>query len=86
MAIEIRKEANLLMKIFEQRIEAMDKRAMEIVQSCPILSAKYRAFLEVKCVGQQTAITLLGEVPELGTMNRNQAAALVGVGLDNVTK
>jgi transposase len=76
---EIRKDAGKLMKIFAERIEAMDVRAQEIVQSCPVMSAKYRAFREVKCVGPQTAITLLSEVPELGTMNRRQAAALVGV-------
>jgi transposase len=76
---EIRKDAKALLKLYAEGIEGMDARAEVIVQSCPILSAKYQAFRKVKCVGPQTAIILISEVPELGTMNRRQAAALVGV-------
>lgn len=51
----------------------------ETVERSEHLSEKVERLTQVKGVALQTAVVLLSEVPELGTLNRNQAAALVGV-------
>jgi transposase len=46
------------------------------------LAGRQQRLRTVKGVGPQTARTLLLEMPELGAMNRRQAAALAGVAPD----
>lgn len=64
----LRKEQDKLDHLIDQHIQADEK-----------LAVKAAAMTAVKGVGPQTANTLLACLPELGTLNRQQAAALVGV-------
>jgi len=49
------------------------------IQSSPVWKEKENLLLTVPGIGPATAKMLLAELPELGTLNRRQIAALVGV-------
>lgn len=60
-------------------IRQLDKLIVNHISSSPKLSHKYRLLTSVKGVGVVVATTILSRMPEIGLLNRNQAAALVGV-------
>lgn len=60
------------LKVLENEIE-------QFIQQCPAWKEKEVLLRSVPGVGPVTASTLLAELPELGTRNRQQIAALVGV-------
>jgi transposase len=51
----------------------------QLVHTQPVVAQKVSRLSSVVGVGQLTAVVLLALVPELGTLNRRQVAALVGV-------
>jgi transposase len=57
----------------------LDEMSEHVVLGEPRLARKYAAFCEVEGVGVVLAKTVLGEIPELGTLNRRQVAALGGL-------
>ena len=58
---------------------AIDKELRAIVQADPAWRQKARLLQSVPGVGMTTAITLIAELPELGQLDRQPIAALVGV-------
>ena len=63
----------------ERRVEALDKELQDLVRSCPDWRMKEQLLRGVPGIGPVLASTLLADLPELGTLNRRQIAALVGV-------
>lgn len=63
----------------EQAIQALDQQLDQQVANNATWQAKEALLISVPGVGKVTARTLLAELPELGTVNRKQIAALVGV-------
>ena len=61
------------------QIQKVEKLISTAIQASPLLKRAVAALVEVKGVGQLTAISLLASMPELGTLNRNQVAALAGL-------
>jgi transposase len=62
-----------------QRVQGLDEAIDRFVQGTPAWSAQDALLRSVPGVGRVTAGTLLGVLPELGQLNRQQIAALVGV-------
>jgi transposase len=60
-------------------IELLDQRMIEIVAADAVLAHRYRLLTSMPGVGPALACTLIGWLPEIGRLNRNQVAALVGV-------
>jgi transposase len=60
-------------------IEQLDKRLAAIVATDTALAHRYRRLVSMPGVGPVLACTLIALLPELGRLNRKQAAALVGV-------
>jgi transposase len=60
-------------------IELLDQRMAEIVVTDAVLVQRYRLLTSMPGVGPLLACTLIALLPELGSMNRKQVAALVGV-------
>jgi len=58
---------------------AIDQVLLSLVHSDDEWKNKFDKITEVTGLGPQTATTLVAEMPELGQVNRQQAAALVGV-------
>jgi transposase len=63
----------------EREIARIESAITEVVRASPELSARRDALISVKGVGDVTALHLLAEMPELGSLSRGAAAALAGV-------
>lgn len=63
----------------KQQIQALDKNIAKLIRSSPIWCAHEDLLRSVPGVGPVLSSTLLTHLPELGSLNRGQAAALVGV-------
>ena len=60
-------------------IENIEAMISELIGSDPDMQNKIDRLSSVPGVGKVTAAALMSDVPELGTMNRRQVAALIGV-------
>ena len=63
----------------ERQLSAVDRNLDDMIQQSPVWRAKEDLLRSVPGVGPIVSRTLLGELPELGQLNRRRIAALVGV-------
>ena len=63
----------------EQELSDVDKGLRQTLRRSPVWREKDDLLRTVPGVGEQISLTLLAYLPELGTLNRRQIAALVGV-------
>ena len=63
----------------EQELSDLDKGLRQTLRRSPVWREKDGLLRTVPGVGEQLSLTLLANLPELGTLNRRQIAALVGV-------
>lgn len=75
----IAKQLRASIKRLNQQTDKIDRQIADHIRRDEPLNAKANAMTRVKGVADQTAATLPACLPELGTLNRQQAAALVGV-------
>jgi transposase len=75
----VRKSLLRSIEAINKDIKQLDKALMELVDSDDEWKNRFDRLKSVPGVGEQTAVTLLAELPELGRLNRQQVAALVGV-------
>lgn len=68
-----------LVRLLERRIEKIDALIDRAVESDPVLVRKRDLIQTVPCVGPGTTRCLLIDLPELGSLQRKQIAALVGL-------
>ena len=62
-----------------QQLAELEQQCAEVIAADDVLAAKARALRSIPGIGPVVAATLLGGVPELGTLSRQEVAALVGV-------
>jgi transposase len=75
----VRKSLQKVLKMLDRQILDLDKQIRRNIDSDDDLRRKDQIVQSVKGVGPGTSAMLLGRLPELGTLNRQQIAALVGV-------
>jgi transposase len=75
----VRRQVQRHLVCLERQLEQLQTWITELVQAEPPLAHKVARLCQVIGVGPITAVALLATLPELGTLNRRQAAALVGV-------
>lgn len=63
----------------EEHVDQLDQEIDAYIDQYPDWKQKAQLLLSVPGVGRVTTVTLLAMLPELGTINRQQIAALVGV-------
>ncbi len=63
----------------EAQLKRLDAELRATIQASPAWQAKTDLLQSVPGIGQTVATTIIAELPELGTLNRKQVAALVGV-------
>ena len=63
----------------EQELSDVDEGLRQTLRSSPEWREKDDILRSVPGVGEQLSLALLSQLPELGTLNRRQVAALVGV-------
>jgi transposase len=62
-----------------QQIAELDRELDQTLRGSPVWRAKERVLRSIPGIGPGVARTLLGELPELGTLDRGEVAALAGV-------
>jgi transposase len=75
----VRKDIQTLVKILERRVAKLDSLVDAAIDSDPEQAAQRERLLSVPCIGAGIARTLIVELPELGSLDRRQIAALVGI-------
>jgi len=60
-------------------LKALDEEIAQFIKGSPLWKEKEELLRSVPGVGPVTAATMLAQLPELGTLNRQKIAALVGV-------
>ena len=63
----------------EQELSDLDKGLRQTLRQSPVWREKDDLLRTVPGVGEMLSLTLLANLPELGTLNRREIAALVGV-------
>lgn len=75
----VRKSIADVCKTLRKQLKNIDQQLQETIKKTPAWRDKENLLRSVPGVGPQTALSLLAELPELGTCSRQQIAALVGV-------
>jgi transposase len=75
----LRAELNEHVSWLEQRLRHLDGDLTRTIRQSPLWRAKHDLLRSVKSVGPVLSTTLLTGLPELGTLDRKQIAALVGL-------
>jgi len=75
----VRKSLQRSIDAVNRDIRAIEKLLLSLVRSDDNWRSKFDTLKEVEGIGPQTATSLVAELPELGKLNRQQIAALVGV-------
>lgn len=63
----------------EKQMAAVAKECQQALARTPELQAQVRVLEQLDAVGTITALSVLSHLPELGTLNRQEAAALAGL-------
>jgi transposase len=63
----------------QKQLKQIEDELNKLLETDQSLQQKVHSMTQIKGVGKITALSLLATVPELGTVNRQQVAALVGV-------
>ena len=75
----VQKTFQRILKVIDREIETIEDRIARLLESDDQWKAKLEILLSAPGVGKTTGATLLAELPELGKLNRQEIAALVGV-------
>lgn len=75
----VRKLGRHLLKVLEDQVEQLAALIETQIADDATLTAQSARLQLVKSIGPVTASTLLAELPELGTLSRNESGALAGV-------
>lgn len=75
----VRRSVPNVIRTLDREIRQADKDLGEAIRACPVWAAKDELLQSIPGIGPTVSRTLLAEMPELGTLSREQAAALAGV-------
>ena len=75
----VRRSIERMHKLIDGELKSIERTLQQLLQSSPIWRRRAEVRCSAKGIGPTTAAMLLANLPELGTLNRRQAAALVGV-------
>jgi transposase len=78
-AKDIQRSITSLVRDLSHRLEKLDRQIAKLIENDDDWRGKAQLLQSVTGVGQVTAATLLAELPELGTVNRQQIATLAGL-------
>ena len=75
----IKASCDAILRAITRQIEAIEEKTKALIDKSPQLRAAFREMQSLPGIGAITAIALLAHMPELGTLQRRQAASLAGV-------
>jgi transposase len=75
----LRRQAQSLVRRLERDVKQIEAQLKELRTQAAALDERVQKLQAITGVGTLTAVGVLAELPELGTLNRRQAAALAGL-------
>jgi transposase len=78
-----RRSQQELVELTDTRIRRLEKALAQLIAETPLLAAKVQKLTAVRGIGPTTAALPLAELPELGSLNKAEAAALAGLAPHN---
>lgn len=75
----IRPDIEELIAILQKRLGAINRTLNKLIRKSPLWREKEKLLRSFPGVGPVTAASLIAELPELGSLNRREIAALVGL-------
>ena len=75
----LRQQNAALLRQLRAHLQKLQKQIEALLQQDVALQTKAKCLQQVAGIGPKTIVSLLAEMPELGKLNRAQAAALAGV-------
>jgi len=75
----VRTSIQEVLKVLQSQLGEVDVDLDDHIRRCPAWLEKVTLLTSVPGIGRAIALTLLAELPELGSISRQQVAALVGV-------
>lgn len=75
----LRRQAQSLVRRLERDLEQIEDQLKALRTQAPAVDERVQKLEAITGVGTITALGVLAELPELGTLNRRQAAALAGL-------
>jgi transposase len=75
----VRQGIAVTIRCLRRQVATLDRELAGFIQQMPVWRRKAELLRTTPGVGPITSATLLAQLPELGTLNRKQIAALVGV-------
>ena len=79
IAVAVRSSIEAHIEWLQRELDDLDTDLRQTLQQSPVWREKDNLLRSVPGVGEQISLTLLAHLPELGTLDRRQVAALVGV-------
>jgi len=76
---QVRRSVQKMLKTLDRQIAQLDQVIQQHIETDDTFRQKDKILQSVKSIGPQTSAILLSQLPELGQLNRQQIAALVGV-------
>ncbi len=75
----VQRDIKLHINWLKKRLDCINGQFKQLIQARPVWRKKDELLQSAPGVGPVTSLSLIAELPELGTLNRRQIAALVGV-------
>jgi transposase len=75
----LRRQAQSLVRRLERDLKQIEEQLKKLRTQAPALHQRVQKLEAITGVGTLTSLAVLAELPELGTLNRRQAAALAGL-------
>ena len=76
---EILRDIESMIVLLDRRIEKLNKEIAALIEKSPNLAERARLLAPVPGIGPTVLATLLGELPELGSLCRRRIASLAGL-------
>ena len=78
-SLSVRRSVEAVLTLLTEQLKSIDCELVDLLKSDEEWKGKSDLLQSVPGVGPNTATTLIAEVPELGKLNRQEIAALIGV-------
>lgn len=75
---DVLKHLRAHLRFIERQIALVEKKIQQLLAASPQLKQKVQRLQSVRGVGPATALAVMAALPELGSLNRGQVAALTG--------
>lgn len=76
---QLHQQLERFISTFDREIKSLETLMRGLVKTDAVLTRKSARMEEAQGIGWATAVTLCAQMPELGTLSRNQASALAGL-------